>query len=159
MLSRFILIVLLLGTFGCSSATYIRATVTDNPLDRVAQQAQEDWSVERVDANTLHISDAWPFHSIGALGYSASHANLYYDALGSALNIQYYFQSNQILLLFIPFSIDAEPGFAGGALKPIMNGQIDDILRWSGASVISRRAGEKSEPFPPKSPALSPPVN
>jgi hypothetical protein len=159
MLSRFILIVLLLGTFGCSSATYIRATVTDNPLDRVAQQAQEDWSVERVDSNTLHISDAWPFHSIGALGYSASHANLYYDALDSALNIQYYFQSNQLMMLFIPFFIDAEPGFTGGALKPIMNEQINDILRWSGASVISRRAGEKSEPFPPKIPASPPPVN
>ena len=39
MLTRFVLPVFLLGTFGCSSATYIRATVTDNPLDRVAQQA------------------------------------------------------------------------------------------------------------------------
>lgn len=96
MLARFVLVVLLIGTFGCSSATYIRATVTGNPLDRVAQQAQEDWSVERVDANTLHISDAWPIHSVGALGYSASHANLSYDAPGSVLNIQYYFQSDQL---------------------------------------------------------------
>lgn len=155
MLNRFILAVLLLGTFGCSSATYIRATVTDNPLDRVAQQAQEDWSVERVDANTLHLSDAWPIHSFGALGYSSSHANLSYDAPASVLNIQYYFQSTQLLLLFLPFSLDAEPGFAGGALKPIMNGQINDILQWSNASVISRRVGDKSDPFPPKDPASS----
>lgn len=159
MLNRSILIVLLLGMFGCSSATYIRATVTDNPLDRVAQQAQEDWTVERVDANTLHIRDVWPIHSLLSLGYSASHANFSYEALSSSLNIQYYFQSNQLMMLMIPFSLDAEPGFTGGALKPIMNGQIEDILRWSGASVISRRAGERSEPFPPKSPALSPPVN
>lgn len=159
MLTRFVLVVLLLGTFGCSSATYIRATVKDNPLDRVAQQAQADWSVDRIDANTLELSDVWPFHSIGALGYSASHANLSYDAPGSLLNIQYYFQSNQLLMLFIPFSLDAEPGFAGGALKPTMNGQINDILRWSGASVISRRAGDKSDPFPPKGAASSPPAN
>jgi hypothetical protein len=157
MLSRFILVALLLVTFGCSSATYIRAKVTDNPLDRVAQQAQEDWSVTRVDANTLRISDAWPIHSFLALGYSTSHANIFYDASGSVLNIQYYFQSNQLPLLFIPFYIDAEPGFVGGALKPIMNGQIDDILRWSGASVISRRAGQQSEPFPPAGNASPPP--
>ena len=159
MLTRFVLVVLLLGTVGCTSVTYIQAKVADNPLDRVAQQAREDWSVERVDANTLHLSDAWPLHSIGALGYSASHANLFYDTSGSVLNIQYYFQSNQLLMLWVPFSLDAEPGFAGGALKPTMNGQINDILRWSGALVISRRAGDKSDPFPPKGAASSPPAN
>lgn len=158
MLARFILVVLLLATFGCSSATYIRAKVTDNPLDRVAQQAQEDWSVDRLDANTLQISDAWPIHSIFSIGRSVSQANLFYDASGSVMNIQYFFQSNQLGLLFIPIYLDAEPGFVGGALKPIMNGQIDDILRWSGASVISRRAGEKSEPFPPTG-LSSPPPN
>lgn len=157
MLVRFILVVLLLATFGCSSATYIRAKVTDNPLDRVAQQAQEDWSVERVDANNLQLSDAWPIHSVLALGYSASHANLSYDTAVSELNIQYYFQSNQLLMLFIPFYLDAEPGFVGGALKPTMNGQVDDILRWSGGSVSLRRAGDKSEPFPQKGVASSPP--
>jgi hypothetical protein len=148
MLARLMLIVLLIGTFGCSSATYIRAKVTENPLDRVAQQAQEDWTVERIDANTLELSDAWPIHSIFALGYSASYANLAYNAADSVLDVRYYFQSNQLGLLFIPFSLDAEPGFVGGALKPIMNDQIKDILQWSGASVLSRRAGDMSEIFP-----------
>ena len=149
-LTRLMLIVLLIGTFGCSSATYIRAKVTENPLDRVAQQAQEDWTVQRIDANTLELSDAWPIHSIFALGYSASYANLSYNAADSVLDVRYYFQSNQLPLLFIPFSLDAEPGFMGGALKPIMNDQIKNILQWSGASVLSRRAGDKSETFPPK---------
>src|SRR5512147_367701 len=158
MLARFMLAVLLLATFGCSSATYIRANVTENPLDRVAQQAQEDWTVERVDANTLQLTDSWPIHSIFSLGRSVSKANLSYDAPNSALDIQYYFQSNQLGLLFIPAYLDAEPGFVGGALKPIMNDQVNDILRWSGASVISRRAGEQSELFPPKSRAASPPA-
>ena len=147
-LPRMLLLILLVGTFGCSSASYIQAKVTDNPLDRVAQQAQEDWSVERVDANTLHLSDAWPIHSVLSLGYSASHAKLLYVESDSALNIQYYFQSNQLFTLFLPFHLDAEPGFTGAALKPIMNGQIDDILRWSGASVVSRRSGQQSESFP-----------
>ncbi len=150
MLTRLMLIVLLIGTFGCSSATYIRAKVTENPLDRVAQQAQGDWTVQRRNANTLELSDAWPIHSVLSLGYSASYANLAYNAADSVLDIQYYFQSNQLGLLFIPFSLDAEPGFVGGALKPIMNDQIKDILRWSEASVLSRRAGDKSETFPPK---------
>lgn len=150
MLIRLMLIVLLIGTFGCSSATYIRAKVTENPLDRVAQQAKESWTVERIDANTLELSDAWPIHSVLSLGYSASHANLAYNAADSVLDIRYYFKSNQLFLLFIPFSLDAEPGFVGGALKPIMNDQINDVLRWSGASVLSRRAGEMSETFPPK---------
>ena len=159
MLARFVLIILVLSMYGCSTATYIRATITDNPLDRVAQQAKEDWSVERVDANTLHLTDAWPIHSALSLGYSASHANLSYDAPASVLNIQYYFQSNQLLMLFIPLALDAEPGFAGGALKPIMSSQLNEILRWSGASVVSRRAGDKSDPFPPKGATSSPPAN
>jgi hypothetical protein len=158
MLARFILIVLVLATFGCSSATYIRAKAAENPLDRVAQQAQNDWTVERVDANTLQLTDAWPIHSIFSLGRSVSKANLSYDAPNAALDIQYYFQSNQLGLLFIPAYLDAEPGFVGGALKPIMNDQVNDILRWSGASVQSRRAGEQSEPFPPVRQAPSPPM-
>lgn len=76
MLARFMLVVLVLATFGCSSATYIRAKATENPLDRVAQQAQNDWTVERVDANTLHLTDSWPIHSILSLGRSVSRANL-----------------------------------------------------------------------------------
>lgn len=154
MLTRFVLAVSCLERLA-APPQHIRATVTDNPLDRVAQQAQENWSVDRVDANTLHLSDAWPIHSIGALGYSSSPANLSYDAPGSVLNIQYYFQSSQLLTLFFPFTLDAEPGFAGGALKPIMNGQINDILQWGIAPVISRRVGDKSDPFPPKDAATS----
>ena len=84
MIARLVLVVLLLGTFGCSSATYIRAKATENPLDRVAQQAQKDWSVERVDANTLQLTDSWPIHSIFSLGRSVSRANLSYDAPNSA---------------------------------------------------------------------------
>lgn len=156
MLIRVSLIILLIGTWGCSSATYLRASVADNPLDRVAQQAQKDWSVERVDTNTLHLSNAWPLHSIAALGYSASHANLVYVPSQSELNLQYFFQSNQLLMLFIPFTIDAEPGFTGGMLKPIMNDQINEILQWSGASVLSRHAGDKSDPFPPTTTAAPP---
>ena len=52
-----VVIVFLLGMFGCSRATYIRATVTDNPLGWVEQQAQADWSIKRVDANTLYLSE------------------------------------------------------------------------------------------------------
>lgn len=144
----FLLAALLLG--GCSSASYIRASSSDNPLERVAQQAHADWAVERVNTTTLHLSDAWPIHSIFSLGYSASHAILFYDDADSTLNVQYYFQSNQLPLLFIPFSLDAEPGFAGAGLKLTMNNQIDDIIRWSGSTIISRRAGERSEPFPPQ---------
>ncbi len=158
MLARFMLVVLVLATFGCSSATYIRANVTENPLDRVAQQAQEDWTVERVDANTLQLTDSWPIHSILSLGRSVSKANLSYDGQNSALDIQYYFQSNQLGLLFIPIYLNAEPGFTGGALKPIMNSQVSDILRWSGASVESRRAGKQSEPFPPRNRSVSLPA-
>lgn len=157
-LPRILLLILTVGTFGCSSASYIQAKVTDNPLDRVAHQAQEDWSVKRVDTNTLHLSDAWPIHSVFSLGYSASHAKLFYVESDSVLNIQYYFQSNQLFTLFIPIYLDAEPGFTGGALKPTMNGQIDDILKWSGASVISRRNGHQSEPFPSGDVTGAPPI-
>src|SRR5215813_8855063 len=153
---RMLLLVLLLGASGCVSATatYIQAKVTDNPLDRIAQQAQEDWFVERVDANTLHLTGDWPVGNILTLGYSASHAKLFYDETGSVLNIQYYLQSQNVMTLWMPSTLHAEPGIVGMVLKPIMNGQIKDILRWSDASVISRRAGDSSEPFPPKASTL-----
>ncbi|NKE72160.1 hypothetical protein [Candidatus Manganitrophus noduliformans] len=156
----FFLLFFTLAAFGCSGASYIKASVPDNPLQRVAQQAEPEWSVERVDENTLHLRDSWPIHSIFALGYSASYAHLFYDPSVSELNIQYYFKSYQpITLWVVPFSLDAEPGFAGGALKPTMNQQIDDILRWSGATVTSRRGGSTSEPFPPKKEdGLAPPL-
>lgn len=48
---RLVLLSFMLVTVGCT-ATYIKATVTDNPLDRVAEQAKEEWAVERVDQNT-----------------------------------------------------------------------------------------------------------
>lgn len=145
---RLFLLFFTLAALGCSGATYIKATVHDNPLQRVAQQAQEDWSVERVDENTLHLRDLWPIHSFFALGYSASYANLFYDPSVSELDLQYYFKSYQPVMLWMPFSIDAEPGFAGAALKPIMERQIDDILRWSDATIISRRSGSRFEQFP-----------
>ena len=163
-LPKLLLLALLLGTFGCSSATYIQAKVADNPLDRVAQQAQENWSVERVDANTLHLSDFWPIHSCYVFGYSASHANLFYATSDSVLHIQYYLQVNQLLLLFIPIYLNAEASGVGAeflgfesTLRLIMNDQIYNILQWSGARVLSRRDVNESEQFPPKSTTESPP--
>jgi hypothetical protein len=145
------LLIVSLVVAGCSSsATYIRATVPEHPLDRVAQQAQENWSVGRVDANTLELSDAWPTYSFGALGYGASHATLFYDSAGSELHLQYYFKAYPMMTLWIPFSIDAEPGAFGAALKPTMNDQISDIMKWSGGTVTVRRSGERSEAFPPQ---------
>lgn len=141
---------LFIGLFmaGCS-ASYIKASVPDNPLDRVAQQAKEEWSLERVNANMLEISDAWPIYSIGALGYGASHATLHYDPADSELNVQYYFKAYPLMTLWIPISIDAESGLFGAALKPTMRDQINRLIGWSGGTITSRRAGDRSEPFPP----------
>lgn len=153
-LPRLLALPLALVAFGCASATYVQVKVTEDPLERVAQEARADWSVQRDGATRLRLSDAWPIHSVFALGYSSSHANLAYDASDSMLEIQYYFRSHQLPLLFIPFYLDAEPGFVGGALKPIMNEQVGDILRWSGGTVVSRRSGHRSAPAPvePSSP-------
>lgn len=147
---RLFLLFFTLAAYGCTGASYIKATVPDNPIQRVAQEAEPEWSVERIDENTLRLRDSWPIHSLFALGYSASYAHLFYDPSVPELNIQYYFKSYQPTTLWIPFSIDAEPGFTGGALKPTMNQQIEDILRWSGATVTSRRGGSTSEAFPPE---------
>jgi len=152
---RLFLLFFILAAFGCSAASYIKATVPDNPLQRVAQQAQQDWSVERVDENTLHLRNSWTTHSVLSLGYSRSYANLFYDPSIPELNLQYFFESNQLFTLWFPTSIDAEPGFAGGALKPTMNQQIDDILRWSGATITSRRSGSRFEAFPQRGNKIS----
>jgi hypothetical protein len=149
-LSRLFLLFFTFTVFGCTGASYIKATVPDNPIQKVAQQAQKDWFVERVDENTLHLRNNWTIHSIMALGYSASYANLFYDSSVPELKIQFYFESIQLLMLGIPISNDAEPGFVGSLLKPTMNQQIDDILKWSGATITSRRSGSRTEPFPHK---------
>lgn len=150
-------LVFLFGALGCSSATYIQAKVTENPIDRVADQSGEIWSKKRIDSNTLELSQPWPTSGLGRvlffwdLDRNVTHANLSYDATASVLIIQYYLEGRQLLMLFIPFSVDAEPAVVvGRAVKPAMNAQIQDILRWSGASVLSRRGGEISEPFPPQ---------
>jgi hypothetical protein len=137
-------------TLGCSSATYIKASVPDNPIERVAQEAQHKWSVEQVNDTTLQLSDSWPIYSVLALGYGASYANVSYDPSGSELSVQYYFKAHPLMTLWIPTSIDAEPGFYGAALKPIMNMQINEIMKWSGATITSRRAGSRSDTFPVK---------
>jgi hypothetical protein len=170
MITRFALVVLLLGTFGCS-ATYIRATVADNPLDRVAQNAQTDWSIERVDANTLHLSNAWVGYGLMMLGYSASHANLAYDPTDAVLYIQYYLTTYSPVYLFIPITMDAELGGIDDdtdwpdwrkrrrdvwSPKPSMNEEINDILRWSGAYMETRLADWISK-FPARRPIPSPP--
>lgn len=131
-------------------STYIRATVPEDPLDRVAQQAQEHWSVVRVDANVLELSGAWPTYSCGAPGCGASHAILFYDSAGSELHLQYYFKAYPMMTLWISFSIDAEPVVFGATLTPTMNDQINDIMKWSDGTVTLRRSGERSEPFPPQ---------
>lgn len=160
MITRFVLIVLLLGTFGCS-ATYIRATTMDNPLDRIEQNAQEDWSTERVDANTLHLSDFWPLYSIVTLGYVVSHAHVVYDPTDAVLHIQYYLKYHIPMFLFIPTTTDSEPPNCFNRwraqecrsnFKFRMNEQIDDIIQWSGASVIWRRYGKMSKIFPLQGP-------
>lgn len=148
--------VFLLGTVGCSSATYIQAKVTENPLDRVVDQSGEMWSKKRIDSNTLELSQPWPMRSFH-VDRNTTHANFSYNAAASVLNIQYYFEGRQLLMLFIPFTIDAEPAVVvGRAVKPAMNAQIQDILRWSGASVLMRRGGDKSEQFPPAATSSSP---
>lgn len=73
-----------------------------HPLDRVEQKAQEDWSIDRVDTNTLHLSKFWPGYSISALGYAASLADLVYDHADSVLYVPYYFKIISPFYLFIP---------------------------------------------------------
>lgn len=157
-ITRLALVVLLLGTVGCSSATHIRATAKYNPLDRVEQKAQEDWSIDRVDTNTLDLSKFWPGYSISALGYAASLADLVYDHADSVLYVPYYFKIISPFYLFIPTTHDADHRRSeykySWSLSRRMNDELDDTLRWSGASVISGRGGKLSETFPQREPIL-----
>jgi hypothetical protein len=165
MVSRFVLIAFLLTTVGCS-ATYIQATVKDNPLDRVEQKAQEYWSIDRVDANTLSLRKAWVGYGLSQLGYSASHANLVYDPTDGVLYLQYYVRTYSPIYLFIPFTMDAELGGIDEHEmrrmrkrwnpKPSMNEEINNILVWSGAYMESRLADWISR-FPARRPIPSQP--
>lgn len=144
----FLIVCFPLALMACSSATYLTAKVSSNPIPAVSQKAQDDWSVTHVNNNTIELSDAWVTYSILALGYGNSYAKLYYDQTKSELHMQYYFRCFPLITLWMPSYLDAEPGMVGGALKPVMNDQINDILRMGGATTISRRAGSRSEQFP-----------
>ena len=152
--SRLLVLFFLLNTVGCS-ASYLRATVKDNPLDVVAREAQKDWSVDWIDPYTLRLTKSHVPASILMLGYCASHATLFYDASASELKMQYYLQGNYLMTLWMPARTDAELGPVPSRLKLDLNHEIDDILRWSGASVTERRVVKKSEPFPPTAPSSS----
>jgi hypothetical protein len=119
---------------GCG-VTNIRSRVDSNPLKNIAEKASRDYSVEWIDDETLKISDWWPTHSILSLGYSAFHADLHYS--DTVLEGDYYLQSNQLGMLFITTTIDAGPGSFGGALKPYMRSQIDEVLGYAGTSMQS----------------------
>ncbi|HKU52821.1 MAG TPA: hypothetical protein VJQ25_10170, partial [Nitrospira sp.] len=93
--------------------------------------------------------------SILMLGYCASHATLFYDASASELKMQYYLQGNYRMTLWMPARTDAELGPEPSKLKLALNHEIDDILRWSGASVIERKVVKKSASFPPTAPFSS----
>jgi hypothetical protein len=69
--------------------------------------------------------------------------------------MQYYLQGNYLMTLWMPARTDAEVGPEPSALKLALNHEIDDILRWSRASVAERRVVKKSEPFPPTPPSSS----
>jgi hypothetical protein len=145
--SRILVLFFLLNTMGCS-ASYLRATVKDNPLDVVASEAETDWSVDWIDQHTLRLTKSHVLASILMFGYCASHATLFYDASASELKMQYYLQGNYLMTLWMPARTDAELGPEPSELKLALNHEIDDILRWSGASVTERRVVKKSEPFP-----------
>ena len=153
--SRILVLFFLLNTMGCSTASYIRATVKDNPLDVVASEAQTDWSVDWIDHYTLRLTQSHVLSSILLFGYCASHATLFYDASASELKMQYYLQGNYLMTLWMPYTSDAELRPVPSRLKLDLNHEIDDILRWSGASVTERRVVKKSEPFPPTAPVSS----
>lgn len=120
---------------GCAQVTNIRTQMDSNPLKNIAQGAANDYSVTWVNDNTLEITDFWPTHSIFSLGYTAFHANLTYS--GNELEGDYYLQSNQLGLLFIPVLLDAGPGSGGLLLKPYMKTEINEILGFAGTSMES----------------------
>jgi len=152
--SRILVLCFLLNTMGCS-ASYLRGTVKDNPLEVVAREARTDWSVDWIDQHTLRLTKSHILSSILMLGYCASHATLFYDASASELKMQYYLQGNYLMTLWIPARTDAEGGPEPSKLKLALNHEIDDILRWSGASVTERKVVKKSGPFPPTAPLSS----
>jgi len=142
-----VLLVVVIGS-GCT-ATYVRGRVSDGALDKVAKAAASEYAVTRIDENTIHLRDSWVWSSIGGLGWYTSHARLHHDRSSEDLHVKYYLRGNGLSSLWISTYLDAEPGFVGLALKPTMNAQIAQILRWAGASTEERKACGLDDPLPP----------
>ncbi len=133
--SNLVLCLVSIVLFSGCAVTNIRSQVDLNPLKNIAEKASKEYSVSWINDTTLEISDWWPTHSILSLGYTAFHANLHYSE--NLLEGDYYLQSNQLPLLFIPITVSAGPGFFGGGLKPYLRSQIDEILGFAGTSMQS----------------------
>jgi hypothetical protein len=133
---------------GCSStATYIHATVPDNPLPMV--EKSDGWYVDDRANNSLQLSNVWTGWSLLLFSYASSHAELAYTPDAHTLDIRYYLEIRPWWSLFLwGRTHDAEQN--SGMWGTIMNQQIQDLLRTSHAEVLSRRSGDISEPFPSK---------
>ena len=141
-------LLLLIPTAACNSVTHIRAPANKQALKSIVEKASSEYSVTWKGENTLRISDWWPVHSIGSLGYTAFHGDFRYDE--GEVEADFYLQSNQLLLLFLPLRIDTGPGMAGALLKPYMRKQMDQVLGWGGISVKAEAVSYGSpEEHPP----------
>jgi len=119
---------------GCS-VTRIISKVDQNPLKQVAEKASRHYTVKWDGENKLRLRDAWFWHSVLALGYSAFYADLTYT--DKQLDSKFYLKSRQLFLL-IPMYLDTSPGLVGAALKPAMRTQMHEILDWAGVAKSER---------------------
>ena len=130
----FVCLTFILFLIGCG-VTNIHSKVDSNPLKHIAQKASDKYSIKWIDDNTMTVSDWWPTHSCLSLGYTAFHAEMKYS--DGLLEGDYYVQSNQVFTLFFPTRVDVGPAFWGGALKPYIKSQINEILGYAGSSMES----------------------
>ena len=114
---------------GCSTSQ-LTSKVDSNPLPAIEKAAEGEYRIYRLDDSTIELVDTWPVHSVFVLGYSAFHAKLHYDEPAGELRSVFFLKSYQAPIWMFPCYFDLKDSFMAGALKPTMQTQARDILRW-----------------------------
>jgi len=111
-----------------------------NPLPRIAEvAAREGYAVHAPSEDHLELRDTWVVHSFFNLGWSTFHGNL--DYRDGRVFGEFYLRSVGLGTLFLPQCLNLGPGPFGVLIKPSLNEQKDEILRWGEVPAASTSHG------------------
>jgi len=114
---------------GCATS-HLKSRVESNPIPAIEAAAAEKYRIYHIDENNTELVNAWFWHSLITLGYSSYHARLSFN--DGVLKSKFYLRSAQAPTWMFPYYVDLRDSIWGAGIKPIMQDDAREILRWGG---------------------------